>query len=229
GRRVVAIGTTGEVSGDVAADAKPPGELELLGVVVIGERLRAEAKQTVEYFLSQGVELKVISGDRPETVAASAREAGIPQDGPPLDGSDLDPQAALNATVIGRITPEGKQAVIEALRDAGRFVAMVGDGVNDVPALKASRLAIAQGSGSQMARSVADLVLVSGDFASVPALVAEGRKVLRNLQRVAKLFVAKSAFAFFLVISIGLTPQAYPLLPRHLTLAAGLTIGIPAF
>src|SRR5260221_998219 len=106
---------------------------------------------------------------------------------------------------------------------------MVGEGVTDVPALKASRLAIAPGNGSQMARAVADLVLVRGDFASVPALVAEGRNVLRNLQRVAKLFVTKSAFAFFLVVSIGLTPQPYPLLPRHLTLAAGLTIGIPPF
>ena len=229
GRRVVAIGTTGEVLGDVAADAKPPDDLELLGVVVIGERLRAEARATVEYFLAQGVELKVISGDRPETVAAIARDAGIPQTGPPLDGRDLDEQAALTATVIGRITPEGKQKVIEALRDAGRFVAMVGDGVNDVPALKASRLAIAQGSGSQMARSVADLVLVSGDFAAVPAMVVEGRKILRNLARVAKLFVTKSAFAVFLVVSVGLTPIAYPLLPRHLTLAASLTIGIPGF
>jgi cation-transporting ATPase E len=229
GRRVVAIGETDEVDGDVAADAKPPDDLGLLGLIVIGERLRPETRETVEYLLSQGVELKVISGDRPETVAAIAREAGIPQNGPPLDGGEIDPEAAIDASVIGRITPEGKREVVEALRAAGRFVAMVGDGVNDVPALKASRLAIAQGSGSQMARSVADLVLVSGDFAAVPTMVVEGRKILRNLARVAKLFVTKSAFAVFLVVSVGLTPIAYPLLPRHLTLAASLTIGIPGF
>ena len=118
---------------------------------------------------------------------------------------------------------------MEALRDRGRYVAMVGDGVNDVPALKASRLAIAQGSGSEMARSVADVVLVNGDFAAVPEMVAQGRKILRNLQRVTKLFAAKSAFAAFLILSIGLTDEPYPLLPRHLTLAATLTVGIPAF
>ncbi len=118
---------------------------------------------------------------------------------------------------------------MEALHEQGRYVAMVGDGVNDVPALKSSRLAIAQGSGTQMARSVADLVLVSGDFASVPVLVAEGRRALRNLRRVTKLYVTKSAFAAFLILTIGTSSEAYPLLPRHLTLAASLTIGIPTF
>jgi magnesium-transporting ATPase (P-type) len=132
-------------------------------------------------------------------------------------------------TVVGRISPEGKRAMVEALRDHGRYVAMVGDGVNDVPALKCSRLAIAQGSGAQMARSVSDLVLISGDFATVPLLVAEGRRALRNLQRVTKLYVTKSAFAAFLILTIGTSSDAYPLLPRHLTLAATLTIGIPTF
>jgi magnesium-transporting ATPase (P-type) len=119
--------------------------------------------------------------------------------------------------------------VVEALRAGGHYVAMLGDGVNDVPALKASRLAVAQGSGTQMARSVSDLVLVRGDFGVVPQMVLEGRKILRNLTRVSKLFVTKSAFAVFLIVSIGLTPTAYPLLPRHLSLAASLTIGIPGF
>ena len=239
GRRVVALGTTSasleriDVAGD--PDHSLPPNVTTLGLVVLGERLRPDAKETVQYFLDEGVKLVVISGDAPRTVAAIAEDAGIPMDGEPLDGRELpgDPEelreAVLKAGVVGRISPEGKQRVIEALHDGGHYVAMVGDGVNDVPALKAARLAIAQGTGSQMAKSVADLVLVNGDFAAVPPMLREGRKVLRNLQRVTKLFVAKSAFAVFLILTLGLAPTSYPVLPRHLTLAATLTIGIPAF
>lgn len=235
GRRVLALASTPEpLDGRDPAQGPPPG-LSLHGLVLLAERLRADAAETVRFFLDQGVELKVLSGDRPATVAAIAADAGIPVVGEPLDGEQLpdDPAAlrelALTASVVGRISPEGKRRVVEALRDSGRYVAMVGDGVNDVPALKAARLAIAQGSGAQMARSVADVVLVRGTFAAVPPMVAEGRRVFRNLQRVAKLFVTKSVFAVVLILSIGLTPIAYPLLPRHLTIAAAVTIGIPAF
>jgi cation-transporting P-type ATPase E len=222
GRRVLAIGTTGV---QLEGREEPP-DLEPLGLVFLSEELRPETRATVDFFVAQGVELKVLSGDAPETVAAIARDAGIPVT-EVVDGSLGDPH--LSASVVGRISPEGKRRFVEALRDRGRYVAMVGDGVNDVPALKAARLGIAQGSGAQMARSVADVVLVRGDFAAVPGMVAEGRKILRNIQRVTKLFVAKSAFAAFLILSIGLTETPYPLLPRHLTLAATLTIGIPAF
>jgi P-type E1-E2 ATPase len=239
GRRVVALGTTGSSFErlDVATypDLPPPGDLKLLGLVVLGERLRPDARETVEFFLREGVQLKVISGDAPQTVAAIAADAGIPSHAPPLDGRELpeDPRelrrALLETSVIGRISPDGKRRVIETLANDGHYVAMVGDGVNDVPALKAARLGIAQGEGSQMAKSVADIVLVRGDFGSVPLMVAEGRKVLRNLQRVTKLFVAKSAFAVVLILTAGLLPQSYPVLPRHLTLAAALTVGLPAF
>jgi P-type E1-E2 ATPase len=234
GRRVLAL-MEHRPPVELAAEDPLPDGLEPVGLVVLSEELRRDARETVDFFRSQGVDLKILSGDRPETVAAIASDAGFQLAGPPVDGRELpdDPaelqRLALASQVIGRISPEGKRRVVEALRDAGRYVAMVGDGVNDVPALKASRLAIAQGSGTQMARSVADLVLVNGDFAAVPPMVGEGRKVLRNLQRVAKLFVTKAAFAAFLILSIGLTPIAYPLLPRHLTLAASLTIGIPGF
>jgi magnesium-transporting ATPase (P-type) len=230
GRRVLAFART---DAPLLGDATPPPGLELLGLVVVAERLRPEARQTVDFFTAQGVALAVLSGDRPETVASIAAQAGI-ETTAAIDGGELpeDPdelrRLVLEHRVVGRITPEGKRRVVEALRDGGRYVAMIGDGVNDVPALKAARLAIAQGSGAQMARSVADLVLVRGDFAALPAMVEEGRKILRNLQRVAKLFVTKSVFAVFLILSIGLTPTAYPLLPRHLTLAAAITIGLPS-
>ncbi len=224
GRRVLAFAAVERLD-----DARPPAA----GLVFLAERLRPEARETVSWFRREGVELKVLSGDRPETAASIARDAGI--EGAAYDGSVLPAdddelqRIALDHAVIGRLSPDSKRRVIEALRAAGRYVAMVGDGVNDVPALKAAHLGIAQGSGTQMARAVADIVLVRSEFATVPAMVAEGRKILRNVQRVAKLFVTKSCFAAFVVLSIGLTPTAYPLLPRQLTLAASLTIGIPGF
>jgi cation-transporting P-type ATPase E len=225
GRRVVAFGTTESLPEPDEASPKLEG-VRPLGLVVLGEQIRPEAPETVQWFLDEGVELKVLSGDAPQTVAAIARDVGIPIERVE-EGTNGRPD--LGASVVGRIPPEGKRDFVEALRDSGRYVAMVGDGVNDVPALKAARLGIAQGSGAQMAKSVADVILVRGEFGVVPPMVSEGRNILRNIQRLTKLFVAKSVFAAFLILSIGLTREDYPLLPRHLTIAAGLTIGIPAF
>ena len=235
GRRVLAFAT-----GDVPLslphpDTPPPAGLRPMGLVVLAEELRPDARETVAFLLEQGVELKVISGDAPATVAAIAADAGIPMGGEPVDGRELPPdetrmrELARDATVVGRISPDGKRRFVEALEAQGRYVAMVGDGVNDVPALKAARLALAQGSGSQMARAISDIVLVKGGFAAIPSMIREGRKVLRNLQRVAKLFVAKSALAAFLILTVGISTESYPFLPRHLTLASAITIGIPAF
>ena len=233
GRRVLAFGASDEpVDPD---DPALPGGLRLLGLVMLAESLRANIREAVAYLTEQGVRLCVLSGDAPQTVAAIARDAGIDPGAGALDGERLptDPDEIRNLLgdggVVGRVSPEGKRRIVEALAKGGRFVVMVGDGVNDVPALKAARLGIAQGSGSQMARTVADLVLVRDDFAAVPAMVEEGRKILRNLQRVTKLFVTKSALAAFLILTVGLTPTSYPYLPRHLTLASAITIGIPAF
>jgi cation-transporting P-type ATPase E len=233
GRRVLAVAQGGDHLPDEPGD-RPPGGLEPLGIVVLAEELRPNVRDTISFLREQGVEIMVLSGDAPETVAAIARDVGIPvrsvNEGDEIPSEpDRLRRFAVDATVVGRISPEGKQAIVRALTDEGRYVAMVGDGVNDVPALKSSRLAIGQGSGTQMARSVSDLVLVSGDFGTVPQLVSEGRRALRNLQRVTKLYVTKSAFAAFLILTIGISSDAYPLLPRHLSLAASLTIGIPTF
>jgi cation-transporting P-type ATPase E len=235
GRRVLGFAVGDGPVAAPEADSPPPAGLRPLGLIVLAEELRPDARETVAFLLEQGVDIRVISGDAPATVAAIAADAGIPIRGEPVDGRELPPDAARmreiarDSTVVGRISPEGKRRYVEALAAEGRYVAMVGDGVNDVPALKAARLAIAQGSGAQMARAVADLVLVKGGFASIPAMIGEGRKLLRNLQRVAKLFVAKSALAAFLILTVGISSESYPFLPRHLTLASFITIGVPAF
>jgi cation-transporting ATPase E len=235
GRRVLALGRSEAPLPPRGLEPSFPDDVRALGLVVLAERLRPNAAGTVAFFAAEDVELKVLSGDAPPTVGAIARDAGVPGAAPALDGEALPSdsaelrEAVLAAPAVGRISPEGKRAVVDALTAAGRYVAMVGDGVNDVPALKQARLAIAQGSGAQMARSVADLVLVRDDFAVVPGMVAEGRQILRNIQRVAQLFVTKSVFAAVLVLAVAIPTATFPLLPRQFTLASTVTIGIPAF
>ena len=235
GRRVLALGRTDTPLPAGRSEPQFPDDVRALGLVVLAERLRPNAAETVAFFTAQEVDLKVLSGDAPATAGAIARDAGVPGSAPALNGEALPSEpavlrdAVLSAPAVGRISPEGKRDVVSALADAGRYVAMVGDGVNDVPALKEARLAIAQGSGAQMSRSVADLVLVRDDFEVVPGMVAEGRQILRNIQRVARLFVTKTVFTAVMVLAIGIPTATFPLLPRQFTVAFTVTIGIPAF
>ena len=235
GRRVLVLGRSGAPLPQAEGDPPFPADVRALGLVVLAERLRQNAAETVAFFTEQDVQLKVLSGDAPPTVGAIARDAGVPGSAPALDGEALPSEpdelreAVLSAPAVGRISPDGKRAVVDALTAAGRYVAMIGDGVNDVPALKEARLAIAQGSGTQMARTVADLVLVRSDFGVVPGMVAEGRQILRNIQRVAQLFVTKSVFVAVLGLAVAIPTASFPLLPRQFTIASTVTIGIPAF
>ncbi len=235
GRRVLALGRGEQPLPDARGEISLPADVRPLGLVVLAERLRPNAAATVAFFAKEDVVLKVLSGDAPATAAAIARDAGVTGSAAALNGEALPTEpaqlreAVLGAPAVGRISPEGKRAVISALEGGGSYVAMVGDGVNDVPALKEARLAIAQGSGTQMARAVADLVLVRDDFAAVPSIVEEGRQILRNIQRVARLFVTKTVYTAVLDMAVGIPTASFPLLPRQFTIASTVTIGIPAF
>jgi cation-transporting P-type ATPase E len=234
GRRTLLFGRTPAILTTPDAGAPAPA-IEPVAVIALEEHLRPEAAETIAFLRSQGVSVKVMSGDSPTTVAAVAQRAGIPVDVPPVDGRSFPEagaeltKAAAAATVFARLAPQQKRMLVEALTASGRYVAMIGDGVNDVPAMKGSRLAIALGSGAQMAKSVADSVLVTDNFAAVPAAIAEGRQIIQNVQRVARLFVTKTVFAACVILAFGLTTAGFPLLPRHLTLAATVTVGIPGF
>ncbi len=235
GRRVLALASYDAPLPEAGPEVELTSPLRPLGVIVLAEELRAEASETIAFFAREDVALKVLSGDNPATVGAIARDLGIEATGPALDGralpeDDAELLAAVRAApAIGRISPEDKARVVRVLSEGGEYVGMLGDGVNDVPALKEARLAIAQGSGTQMARSVSDLVLVSGEFGEVPPMVGEGRQILRNIQRVARLFVSKAIFTAFLVLVIAIPSGVFPMLPRQFTLTSTFTIGIPAF
>jgi cation-transporting ATPase E len=212
-----------------------PGLLRASGIVVLSEQLRPDAAETVQYLLSQGIAIKVISGDDPRTVASVAARVGIPLVGEPCDARQLpDDQSALAelvgcTSVFGRVRPGQKRDIVEALQSQGHVVAMTGDGVNDVSALKRADVGIAMGSGSQASRSVANIVLLDSEFATVPPILAEGRRVIANIERVANLFVTKSVYAAALALVVGILALPYPFYPRQLTVISSLTIGIPGF
>jgi cation-transporting ATPase E len=216
----------------LAGEAIPSG-CEPAALLILAEELRDDTASTVRYLIAQGVTIKVMSGDAPRSVAAIAARAGIPPLGAPLDGYALEldevGKALESSSVLGRVKPEQKLAGVQALQAAGHVVAMVGDGVNDVQALKQADLGIAMGSGSQASRSVARVVLLDGTFSAIPLMLAEGRRVIANIERVAGLFVTKTVYAALIAVVVGIAGISYPFFPRHLTIISTLTIGVPGF
>jgi cation-transporting P-type ATPase E len=231
GRRVLLLAAS---DGPLVGERAPAG-LVPRAMVVIGDRVRGDAPATVAWFADEGVQVKVVSGDHPRTVGAIAGQVGIAGADQPVDARALPEDPAELAglvearSVFGRVVPHQKRAMVEALGDRGHVVAMTGDGVNDVLALKDADLGIAMGSGSAASRAVAELVLMDGRFATLPSVMAEGRRVIANIERVAKVFVTKTVYATVLALAVGLAGLAFPFLPRHLTLVSSLTIGIPGF
>jgi cation-transporting P-type ATPase E len=231
GMRVLVVGKAGglQPAGTVPPDFVPAA------LVVCADEVRPDAADTIAYFQAEHVVTKVISGDNPRTVAAIAARCGIPSADQWVDARDLDsdgPGFAVEASsvaVFGRVTPDVKRKLVKAAQSQGEVVAMTGDGVNDTLALKDADLGIAMGSGTSAAKSVAELVLLDNRFATLPGVVAEGRRVIANIERVARLFVTKTIWAATFAVIIGLWRTSYPLIPRQLTVVDALTIGIPGF
>ena len=179
--------------------------------------------------------MKVLSGDDPRTVASVAERVGIPGSAKTVDARELPDDQMLLASVVeatsvfGRVLPDQKKAIVAALQCGGHVVAMTGDGVNDVPALKQADLGLAMGSGSQATRAVGRIVLLDSSFATVPGILGEGRRVIANIERVANLFVTKTVYAAILAVIVGISAIPFPFYPRHLTIVSTLTIGVPGF
>ncbi|MEM8709254.1 MAG: HAD-IC family P-type ATPase, partial [Actinomycetota bacterium] len=204
-------------------------------LVLLEDTVRPDAPEIFAFFKEQGVELKVISGDNPATVAEVARRAGVDGADAWVDAREIpDDQDELadrlaTTTVFGRVTPHQKRAMVHALQSRGRTVAMTGDGVNDVLALKDADMGIAMGAGSSSTRAVAQLVLLDNKFATLPRVLAEGRRVINNIERVANLFITKAAYAVLLTALVGIAGSPFPFLPRQLTLIGSFSIGLPGF
>ncbi|MBM4694511.1 magnesium-transporting ATPase [Prescottella equi] len=241
GLRVLLLG-----SSDRPVDAPDaPGAVTPRALVILDQKVRPDARETLEYFASQKVDVKVISGDNAVSVGAVATSLGLPGGDNAIDARKLpeDPEELADtldeATTFGRVRPDQKRAMVGALQSRGHTVAMTGDGVNDVLALKDADIGVAMGSGSPATRAVAQIVLLDNKFATLPYVVGEGRRVIGNIERVSNLFLTKTVYSVLLAFLIGVSgvvaqifdfdPLPYPFLPRHVTIAAWFTIGIPAF
>lgn len=208
-----------------------PSDLQAVGLVALKEEVRPDAAETMAYFRRQDVEVRVISGDNPTTVAAVASELGIPGAERHVDlravasVSDVAP----DTTVFGRVLPEQKRELVQLFQAQGHTVAMTGDGVNDIPSLKAADIGIAMNTATPATKAIAQLVLLDGRFDRLPGVVGEGRRVIANMERVSALFVTKTVYATVLAVMVGAMGTTFPFLPRHLSLVGAVTIGIPAF
>lgn len=231
GSRVLMVGYSDD---PFTGDWGLPKNIETIALLPMGDKIRHEAKKTLEFFRNQGVVIKVISGDNPVTVSQVAKRAGLWDYDNYIDASTLNTdgavkEAALIFSVFGRVSPTQKQILVKALKEAGHTVAMTGDGVNDVLALREADCSIAMAEGSDVTRQVSQLVLLDSNFASLTRVLMEGRRVINNITRAASLFLVKTMFSFMLAIAVILTNEVYPFVPIQLTLISVLTVGIPAF
>ena len=211
-----------------------PENLEVLGLVLISDKIRKEAKKTLEYFKEQGVTIKIISGDNPITVSKIAGEVGVENFDKYIDMSKIKNEEeikdiACKYTIFGRVSPVQKKDLVKALKEKGHTVAMTGDGVNDVLSLKEADCSIAMASGSDATKNCSELVLLDSNFASMPKIVAEGRRTINNIERSATLFLVKTIYAFILALIFLVAKMPYPFMPIQLSLISMVTIGIPSF
>ncbi|MGI6254182.1 MAG: HAD-IC family P-type ATPase [Acutalibacter sp.] len=230
GQRVLLLARCGEDFEEQSLGGEP----QILGLVLLSDKLRREAPRTLRYFADQGVDLKVISGDNAVTVANIARKAGLPNADKYVDATTLETEEDIRRAVgeyavFGRVTPQQKLSFVKALKAQGHTVAMTGDGVNDVLALKEADCSIAMASGSDAARTVSSLVLLDSNFASMPVVVQEGRRSINNLQRSSALFLSKTIFSALIAVLFIFINYSYPFQPVQQTLIATLTIGTPSF
>ena len=230
-----AQGGDGEAPGDHGGQPELPDHLRPLGLVILRDELRPDAHRVITELAASGIDVKIISGDHVETIAALATQAGIAIAGDLVSGAEIEgmnekelERVVVDSTIFGRVSPQGKAELVRALQRTGRYVAMIGDGVNDIPALKAAQVAVAMRGGSGIARSVADLVLLRDEFSKLPSLFQEGRRIRKGMDSIFRLFLTRTLSLTLIVLFTSLLNDPFPITPRHSALIALLTVGIPS-